>query len=174
MSSFLFSPWGRKYLKALVKYHIVLNETLYSDAYYHSTSSSGEEEAKTFPRRHFHVDLPTLLDGKHLSIDIGHLGPIINIVINGQSTVKVQDGLAKDGVIQVVSNLLIPPRKPPPGVDEAEHWDTSDMEIKAGLREMTLEEFKDRFEGLLEADDEEVDGEYKEEAGDNIISLWDY
>lgn len=31
--------------------------------------------------------------------------------INGFSTVTTQDGIAKDGVIQVVSDVLVPPKK---------------------------------------------------------------
>ncbi len=34
VNAFLFSQYGLKYLKALLKYHVVLNRTLYSDAYY--------------------------------------------------------------------------------------------------------------------------------------------
>ncbi|KAK6359226.1 hypothetical protein TWF696_000390 [Orbilia brochopaga] len=169
ITAFLFSPWGRRYLKALVKYHIVLNDTLYSDAYYHSSS---EEQAQGSPRRHFHVDLPTLLEGKHLSIDVGRLGPLINIVINGHAGVKVQDVVARDGVIQVVGNLLIPPRTRPPGAQD-DYFDTADMEFHAGLRKMTLEDFKSRFEGLLEEGDDKVQGEYMEEDG-GALSLWDF
>ena len=33
VTGFLFSRWGGKYLKALLKYHIVFGHTLYSDAY---------------------------------------------------------------------------------------------------------------------------------------------
>lgn len=33
VNAFLFSRWGEKYLKALLKYHVVLDRTLYSDAY---------------------------------------------------------------------------------------------------------------------------------------------
>ena len=34
VNKFLFSAWGRPYLAALLKYHIVMNHTLYSDIYY--------------------------------------------------------------------------------------------------------------------------------------------
>jgi uncharacterized surface protein with fasciclin (FAS1) repeats len=39
LNGFLFSRWGEKYLKALLKYHIVFNHTLYSDAYYEPRDS---------------------------------------------------------------------------------------------------------------------------------------
>ncbi|EWC48823.1 hypothetical protein DRE_00128 [Drechslerella stenobrocha 248] len=148
VNAFLFSPFGRKYLKALLQYHVVLNETLYSDAYYHPIAQEGE--VQSLPKGQYHVDLPTLLEGKHLSIDISRFGGFINIVINGQSVVRVQDGIARNGVIQVVKNVLIPPRKPPADPVEAARREMEDIEIQHGIGEMTLEDFKSRFEGLLE------------------------
>ncbi|EPS44171.1 hypothetical protein H072_1805 [Dactylellina haptotyla CBS 200.50] len=174
INAFLFSPWGRKYLKALLKYHIVLNETLYSDAYYHPTAETKDSKPGHFPRipkGHYHVDLPTLLTGKHLSIDISRFGGLINIIINGLSSVKVEDGIAKDGVIQVVSNILIPPKQPPTeGFQTAEA--KAEFEEKAEMEDMygmTVEEFVERFKGLVDEDDV-VEGEYKEE---DVITMWD-
>ncbi|KAK6504569.1 hypothetical protein TWF481_006508 [Arthrobotrys musiformis] len=167
INGFLFSPWGRKYLKALLKYHIVLNETLYSDAYYHPSSTS-EAKTKDIPKGHYHVDLPTLLENKHLSIDISRFGGLITILINAQSSVQVQDVIAKDGVIQVVGNVLIPPKKPPTGdlsAQEAKDLDnTEDIENTMG---MTVQQFRDRFEGLVE--DDGVTGEYNE---DDVLTMW--
>ena len=39
INAFLFSKFGEKYLKALLEYHIVANQTLYSDAYYKDDSA---------------------------------------------------------------------------------------------------------------------------------------
>ncbi|KAF3928666.1 Stabilin-2 [Arthrobotrys entomopaga] len=170
INAFLFSPWGRKYLKALLKYHIVVNETLYSDAYYHPTPETATSFPKhRIPKGKYHVDLPTILDGKHLSIDISRFGGLINIVINAASTVHLEDVVAKDGVIQVVNNILIPPKKPPTGGFEtaeakAEFEEKTAVEDLYGL---TVEEFVERFQGLVEED--EIKGEYKEE---DIISMW--
>ncbi|CZR51630.1 related to Fasciclin domain family protein [Phialocephala subalpina] len=130
INAFLFSSYGEKYLKALLKYHVVANQTLYSDAFYRSTDESHEEG---IPKGHFHVDLPTLLDDKSLSIDIARYGGFISIKINGFSSVAVQDGIAKDGVIHVVSSILIPPKTPGAKSEEVEE-------------EMDLEEFKERLE----------------------------
>lgn len=106
-NAFLFSKYGQKYLEALLKYHIVANQTLYSDAFYKP------ERAGTarIPKGLFHVDLPTLLNDKHLSIDIFRYGRYINIKINGFASVTVSDGIAKDGVIHALSNVLIPPKQ---------------------------------------------------------------
>lgn len=50
-NGFLFSSYGQKYLKALLKYHVIANHTLYSDAYYKADSA----EAATIPKGIFHV-----------------------------------------------------------------------------------------------------------------------
>ncbi|RDL37120.1 FAS1-containing protein [Venustampulla echinocandica] len=114
VNAFLFSKYGEKYLKALLKYHIVANQTLYSDAFYKEKDAKSnvmtEVDIDDVPKGLIHVDLPTLLDDKSLSIDIGRYGGLISIKINGFSTVSLQDGLAKDGVIQVVNTVLIPPK----------------------------------------------------------------
>ncbi|KAK8166385.1 FAS1 domain-containing protein [Phyllosticta citrichinensis] len=142
INAFLFSDYGEKYLTAILKYHVVLNQTLYSDAFY-NTKPVGDIEA----RRNYHFDLPTLLDDRALSVDVGRHGPFIEIKVNGFSRVAVKDGIAKDGVIQVVSSVLIPPKQG--AEDEAEHWMGE---------EMSVEEFKARLEPYVEHE-ESTDGE---------------
>ena len=83
---------------------------------------------------YFHFDFPTLLKDRSLSVDIGRYGPFLSFKVNGFSRVFVSDGIAKDGVIQAVSDVLIPPRKLATG--EVEEWNGEEME---------LEEFKDRL-----------------------------
>ncbi|KAI9842398.1 MAG: hypothetical protein M1838_003150 [Thelocarpon superellum] len=122
INAFLFSHYGEKYLKALLKYHVVSNTTLYSDAFYPKS-----EEAQTLPKGLFHVDLPTLLDGKILNVDVARFAGFISIKINGFSTVTTQDGIAKDGVLQVVSNVLIPPKKV--GGEEDSFWQGEELEV---------------------------------------------
>lgn len=53
INAFLFSSYGQKYLKALLEYHVVANQTLYSDAYYPTKSA----ETTSFPKGYFHVCL---------------------------------------------------------------------------------------------------------------------
>ncbi|KAF4637654.1 hypothetical protein G7Y89_g415 [Cudoniella acicularis] len=140
INAFLFSKYGEKYLKALLKYHVVANHTLYSDAFYKEKGAElkvvDEIDMEGIPKGFFHVDLPTLLDDKSLSIDVARYGGLITIKINGFSSVAVQDGIAKDGVIHVVSSILIPP-KTPGGAQYAGE-------------EMTVEEFKGRFDAYVE------------------------
>jgi len=136
INAFLFSKYGEKYLKALLKYHVVANQTLYSDAFYKAkdaeTKVTDEVDMEGIPKGYFHVDLPTLLDDKSLSIDVARYGGFISIKINGFSSVAVQDGIAKDGVIHVVSSVLIPPKTPKGAEYTGE--------------EMSVEDFKERFD----------------------------
>jgi len=110
VNAFLFSEYGSKYLKALLQYHTVVNQTLYSDAYY-SGGDSKTEDNHRIPKGKFHIDLPTLLKDHYLSVDIARFGRLIDIRINGFTHVSVSDGVAKDGVIQALSGVLIPPKK---------------------------------------------------------------
>jgi uncharacterized surface protein with fasciclin (FAS1) repeats len=132
INAFLFSKYGQKYLKALVLYHAAANFTLYSDAYY------PPEGQTSIPRSRFHVDLETGLKGKSLSVDVARFGRLVDIRVNGFNHVSIKDGIAKDGVIQVVPSVLIPPRTP--GMFE----ESSD--------ELTVEELKERLEPHLEED----------------------
>jgi len=110
VNAFLFSSHGEKYLKALLKYHIVANQTLYSDAFYGPKKDDLEED--NIPKGVFHAELPTLLKDHKLSIDVARWGGLINIRINGYTEVSIQDGIAQDGVIQVPRSVLIPPKHP--------------------------------------------------------------
>jgi uncharacterized surface protein with fasciclin (FAS1) repeats len=132
INAFLFSKYGEKYLKALVLYHAAANFTLYSDAYY------PPEGQTSIPRSRFHVDLETGLKGKSLSVDVARFGRLVDIRVNGFNHVSIKDGIAKDGVIQVMPNVLIPPKTP--GVFE----ESSD--------ELTVEELKERLETYVEED----------------------
>lgn len=136
INAFLFSKYGEKYLKALLEYHIVPGTTLYSDAVY---TSSDDEEMKGPKKGYKHYDLPTLLEDKNLSVDVVRYGGFISIKVNGFVRVVTQDGIAKDGVVQVVGDVLIPPKPKSKGWSV---WSSAD-------EEMSLDEFKARLEPLL-------------------------
>ena len=55
INAFLFSEYGRKYLKAILEYHVVANQTLYSDAYYGGGDSEAMDGRHGIPRGQFHV-----------------------------------------------------------------------------------------------------------------------
>ncbi|KAL2823416.1 Fasciclin domain-containing protein [Aspergillus cavernicola] len=132
INAFLFSPPGRRYLRALLKYHIVPNTTLYSDVLY---TSNGE--IKPFGIRgeggFTHLDLPTLLTGREIAVDVAHLGPYVSFKVNGYQRVAFADALAKDGNIHVLDHVLIPPRRlqgaggPPGGGSKEEEVELEDL-----------------------------------------------
>jgi uncharacterized surface protein with fasciclin (FAS1) repeats len=138
INAFLFSKYGEKYLKALMKYHLVSDQTLYSDAFF----GPPEDESQTTRPPYSHIDLPTAL-GPPLAVDIFRHGLFIFIKINGFTRVTIHDGVASDGVIQVVNSVLIPPKKVG---HELVQWEGE---------EMSEEEFKERFDAYLNDNVEE-------------------
>jgi len=142
-NAFLFSDRGKKYLKALVKYSIVANETLYSDAFYRPKEGDEDDAEKGVSgkgRDYWHVDLPSLLDDKPISVDVRSWKGWTSIVANGFTRVLVQDGLARDGVIQVVGSVLFPPHKDGhSGVEEEEEREWEEEEIVQRLEEYVEE-----------------------------------
>lgn len=149
INAFLFSKFGLKYLRALLEYHIVPQQVLYSDAFYRpgddNNSTIFAREAGRprhgVPKGFFHVDLPTLLEDKSLSINIFRYGRLIEIKINGFSRVDISDGVASNGVIHVVSDVLIPPKQLNGASEEQDD------------QEMTLEEFKERLEPYVQEEE---------------------
>lgn len=133
-NAFLFnSETGLKYLKAILKYHIVANATLYTDAFYDKTESKSEDvETTTAKREHF--DLVTLLHDLHLSVDIAEWASLTFVKVNGFVNVQVRDGIAKNGVVHVIDRVLIPPHK---------HHDSAEDESWTG--EIEVEDLKERL-----------------------------
>jgi len=89
INGFLFSKYGQKYLKALLEYHIVVNQTLYSDAFFDATKNEDESVSGRPP--YYHYDFPTALENHFLSVDVFRYGPFISIKINGFSSVTTHD-----------------------------------------------------------------------------------
>ncbi|KAK4963964.1 hypothetical protein LTR66_012543 [Elasticomyces elasticus] len=142
INAFLFSTYGQKYLKALLLYHVVPNNTVYSDAFYKAESTANSD----IPKGRFHIDLPTMLEDRTLSIDIARYGGLIEYKVNAFARVSVQDGIAEDGVIQVVSDVLIPPKKLAGVRNRVVKWDYWTSE-----EEMSVEELKERLEPFVNA-----------------------
>lgn len=131
-NAFLFNTdKGKTILKALLKYQIVANVTLYSDEVYGSTA---EESG----RRHLHYDLVTLLQEKHVAVDVDYYGPFVSLKVNGEAPVVVRDVVAKNGVIQVMGRVPLPPHK---------HHDDSEGE------EVSVESLVDRLWDYVDEDD---------------------
>ncbi|KAK0912634.1 hypothetical protein LTR02_002786 [Friedmanniomyces endolithicus] len=143
INAFLFSQFGLKYLKALLEYHVIPDNTLYSDAFYQADSSDDEQKTADYriPKGIYHVDLPTMLKDRSVAVDIARYGGLIEMKINAFARVAVQDGIAEDGVIQVVGDVVVPPKKiGGPGKESVEFWQGE---------EMSVGELKERLEPLL-------------------------
>ena len=85
-----------------------------------------------------------MLEDRSLSIDVARYGRLIKININAFSTVVIEDGIVDDGVIQVVSNVLIPPKS----VNNVmSYWQGEELDI---------EDFKNRLELFVEESDYEL------------------
>lgn len=97
-----------------------------------------------------HLDLPTLLEGHEIAVDLTHLGPYVSFRLNGWRRVGFADVLSKDGVIHVLDRVLIPPRKlEGDAVFPGEEGD--------GDGEVEIEELVERLEPWVEDDEEDVD-----------------
>ena len=107
-NAFLFNTEkGLGYLKALLKYQVVANATLYSDAFYSATDKDASFRAED--ERHF--DLTTLLHDLPIRVDIKRWGGWVRFWVNGFTPVVVRDGVARNGVVQVVAKVPLPPCK---------------------------------------------------------------
>ncbi|PTB65855.1 FAS1 domain-containing protein [Trichoderma citrinoviride] len=110
-NAFLFNTdRGREYLKAILKYNIAPNATLYTDAFYDETDSK-QQKAPVHESKTEHYDLPTLLGDAHISVDIARIFGFASIKVNGFTRVVIPNGVAKNGVIQVVNRVPLPPHK---------------------------------------------------------------
>ena len=74
-----------------------------------------------------------MLDDKYLAVDVARYGPFVEIRINAFSRVTIHDGVASDGVIQVVSDVLIPPKS------------ANGEQVMWQGEELSVEEFKERL-----------------------------
>jgi uncharacterized surface protein with fasciclin (FAS1) repeats len=146
-NAFLFNTdTGKKYLRALLKYQIVPNVTLYSDEVYYGDEKITKITKLTGHGDNFHIELPTLLE-KSVGVDVHTFKSWTTIVLNGQTSIGFQDAVGKNGVIQVPRSIPIPPHR------KGEHPSELDGEI-------SVEELVERLQDYVE--DEEDDGAYQD------------
>ncbi|KAB5582240.1 fasciclin domain-containing protein [Coniochaeta sp. 2T2.1] len=142
-NAFLFNTEkGLGYLKALLKYQIVANATLYSDAYY---ENHGKKDAAVRTEDVVHYDLTTLLHDLPIRVDIKRWGSFISFWVNGFTRVVVRDGVAKNGVIHVVEKLPIPPHK---------HHDSAEDDL---VGEIEVDDLIERLKDYVEAEEQEFE-----------------
>ena len=127
-NAFLFNTkTGLKYLKAILKYHIAANATLYTDAFYDETKADGGD-ANALGREHF--DLTTLLHDLPVSVDVARWGALTFTRVNGFSNVRIRDGIAKNGVIHVIDQVLLPQRPSKGGETDSQGDLSSEVEVE--------------------------------------------
>lgn len=109
VNAFLFGPGGSEYLKALLAYHIVANETLFSDV--HFVPNNGQQvvfsgESTTHPMK-----MPTLAGGHSISASsvLEASSGRRTISINDDWKVSRPDIVVMDGVIHELDAVLLPP-----------------------------------------------------------------
>jgi len=107
-NAFLFSKRGEHCLRALLQYHLVLNQTLYSDVLY--TSSGRVEEFRDKIEKGVHVVLATGLGNRTVSVDLNYRHRHVVMRVNGFERAVELDRIARDGVVHVLDRVLIPPK----------------------------------------------------------------
>ncbi|KAF5489866.1 Aurofusarin biosynthesis cluster protein S [Colletotrichum siamense] len=96
VKSFLFGERGAGYLRALVRYHIIVGEILYTDVKVDHAEGTG-----SWPGRY-----ETLL-GAGVSVRVHGVEGRLVMEVNGKK-VSVRDLPARDGVVHVLDEVLIP------------------------------------------------------------------
>ncbi|KAK5993036.1 Aurofusarin biosynthesis cluster S-like protein [Cladobotryum mycophilum] len=135
-NAFLFNTeQGKKYLSALLKYQIVPDVTLYTDAIY--DERKGEDSSSNMGYQSEHYDLPTLLGDARIGVDIARIFGFATMKVNGFTQVIVANGIGKNGVIQVVDQVPLPPYKHKSAAEEM-------------FGDVDVEELKERLEPYLE------------------------
>ncbi|KAL3301688.1 fasciclin domain family protein [Colletotrichum asianum] len=97
VKSFLFGERGAGYLRALVRYHIISDKILYTDMEVYQA-----ERMESWPRRY-----ETLLEGAGVSVRVHGMEGRLVMEVDGKK-VSVRDLPARDGVVHVLDEVLIP------------------------------------------------------------------
>lgn len=163
MNAFLFSKFGKPYLRALMKYHIVPGHLMYSDAlvatgkHDQNKKDIGLEKNRQYQcsltEGYNHVDLPTMLRDREISVDITRLERFMSFRVNGLTSIVTSDGIAESGSIQVPDHILMPPHnlkdhcRMPKGREDDEEFN--------GL--YTVEEMKCALEPFVEQERMELE-----------------
>lgn len=109
-NEYLFSAGGEKCLQALLEYHLVPNQTLYSDVLYDQHGVVHEFGSEKHDSS-VHIKMPTLLKKRDLGVDVAWPGFSVVMRVNGLNRVMVHDVLGRDGVVHIVDRVLVPPEK---------------------------------------------------------------
>jgi uncharacterized surface protein with fasciclin (FAS1) repeats len=102
------------------------------------------------PSKYRRVYLESLLKGRTIEVDINRwMGLASMEVNNGKARVSVQDGVARDGVVQVVESVLVPPVH----AGQRGHEEDKDRDFD-GPEGLTVSELRKRLEKFVEDEDD--------------------
>ncbi|GKT42639.1 aurofusarin biosynthesis cluster protein S [Colletotrichum spaethianum] len=127
---FLFSDVGVEFLKALVRHHVA-QEIVYTDV---GGGVAKEEEGED---RH---EVETML-GSTVSVDVDRLNGSRLVKVNG-AAVAVRDVPARDGVVHIVDEVLLPPAS-----------ETEDMILNGDRGQISMSDLKRRLGRYMEGGD---------------------
>ncbi|WZH40771.1 FAS1 domain-containing protein [Fusarium acuminatum] len=117
-TQFLFSHGGSPYLRALLKYHVVANKTLFSDNYWPHNGAELLDLTQAKSEESHRFDLPTL--HKNLTLKVESFKPQKNwglSITQGRGSegksdssvlVATPDIILMDGVIHLIDSILLP------------------------------------------------------------------
>ncbi|KAH8695155.1 FAS1 domain-containing protein [Talaromyces proteolyticus] len=106
-NQFFFGTGGEDYLRALLAYHIVANQTLFSDVYFQE-DGRGQLPVDTDSQ----IVLPSLITDQGLNITVqpakgpGHRQ---SVQVNSRVPLAIPDLVAMDGVVHGIDTILVPP-----------------------------------------------------------------
>ncbi|KAJ5358439.1 uncharacterized protein N7496_010852 [Penicillium cataractarum] len=153
VNSFLFGPGGSEYLKALLAYHVVANETLFSDV--HFPAKNGDQVVFSRESTDHPVEMPTLAGGHSISADsiLQSSGRRI-ISVNDEWKVSRPDIVVMDGVIHELDAVLLPPfveGEGQVGKQNLNWWSMvkRSMNLGGGI---TVEDLMERLQPLIESE----------------------
>ncbi|KAE8326989.1 FAS1 domain-containing protein [Aspergillus sergii] len=149
VNHFLFSPWGKECLRALLEYHILGNQTLFTNSYFRANGRGPGQFHPISPG--FEAALPTMIAPLHVNAAILEHESRGKITINHAVDVVMPDIVVQDGVIHCIDDILLPPKtfsRPQQNDHRPPVWEM----IRTGLfgpRKLTVEELLERFEPYL-------------------------
>jgi uncharacterized surface protein with fasciclin (FAS1) repeats len=119
VTKFLFSHGGRPYLRALLKYHVVANKTLFSDTYWPHNGVKLIDLSQADTKDSHKFDLPTLHNNLTLQVESRTANKKWRLnILNGRGVqgtshdsvpVSTPDIILMDGVIHLIDSILLPP-----------------------------------------------------------------
>ncbi|OKL62672.1 hypothetical protein UA08_01174 [Talaromyces atroroseus] len=141
VNDFLFSPWGKTCLRALLEYHVIANQTLFTNSHF---KANGRGPGLIY--------MSTMVKPLQVKVNIVKNGERGALILNDAIPVTQSDIVVQDGVIHRVDEFLLPP-KPETEAQNSSHSTPVWKKIWFKLfraNQMTVEELMERFEPYID------------------------